>query len=113
MVGLMGGSMGGASTGASTTLVVIAWGRGRLTNANTAAQLEVPSLAVAIELRVGGLGVLIMVGLSIDVFMDARVEVLLVGGFSVQIPTHVGDVTSQNQKKLVNDKDRQLPNSIF
>ncbi len=54
-----------------------------------------------IELRVGGLGVLIMVGLSIDVFMDAQVvEVLSAGDFSVQIPTHLGDVNSQNQKKV-------------
>jgi hypothetical protein len=58
-------------------------------------------LAVVIELRVGGLGVLIMVGLSIDVFMDAQVvEVLSAGDFSVQIPTHLGDVNSQNQKKV-------------
>jgi hypothetical protein len=33
VVGSMGGSVGGALIGASTTLVVIAWGRGWLTDA--------------------------------------------------------------------------------
>jgi hypothetical protein len=54
--GFKGGSVGGALTGASTTLVVIAWGRERLTNANTAARRQVHSLAAAIKLRVGGRG---------------------------------------------------------
>jgi hypothetical protein len=40
-----------------------------------------------------------MVGLSMDVFIDTQVDVLLMGHFSVQIPTHVGDVNSQNQNK--------------
>jgi hypothetical protein len=38
-----------------------------------------------------------MVGVLMDAFIVARVDVLLVGPFSVQIPTHVGDVNSQNQ----------------
>jgi hypothetical protein len=103
MVGLvvvsMGGSVGGASTGGSTTLVVIAWGRGRLTDANTAAQQRVHLLAAAIKLRVGGQGGLGMVRLLMDVFIVAQIDVLLAGHFSVQLPTHVGDVNSQNQNK--------------
>ncbi len=44
----------------------------------------------------GGLG---MVGLSMDAFIVAQVDVLLAGHFSVQLPTHVGDVNSQNHNK--------------
>ncbi len=53
------------------------------------------SLVVAAA-RAGGL---VMVGLSLDAFIDAQVDVLLVGQISVQIPTHVGDVNSHNQNK--------------
>jgi hypothetical protein len=91
--------VGGTLTGAFTTLVVIAWGRGRLTDANNAARRQVHSLAAAIKLRVGGRGGLGMVGLSMDAFTVARVDVLLAGHFSVQIPPHAGDVNSQNQNK--------------
>jgi hypothetical protein len=56
-------------------------------------------LAAMIELRVGGRGGLIMVTLSMDAFIDTQVDVLLAGHFSVQIPTQVGDVNSQNQNK--------------
>ncbi len=55
------------------------------------------SLAAAIELRVGGQGGLLFVGLSMDAFTDARVDVLLAGYFLVQTPTHMGDVNSHNQ----------------
>jgi hypothetical protein len=95
----MGGSVGGALTGASTTLVAVAWGKGQLTDANTAARQQVRSLAAAIELRVGGQGGLGMVELSVDAFIVARVDVLLAGHFSVQLPTHVGDVNSLNQNE--------------
>ncbi len=40
-----------------------------------------------------------MVRLSMDAFIDAQTDVLLAGHFAVQIPTHVGDVNSQNQNK--------------
>jgi hypothetical protein len=35
-----------------------------------------------------------------DVFIFARVDVILAGHFSVQLPTHMGDVNSQNQNKV-------------
>jgi hypothetical protein len=38
-----------------------------------------------------------MVGLSMDAFIDAQADVLLVGHFSVQIPIHMGDVNLQNK----------------
>ncbi len=47
----------------------------------------------------GGWGGLGMVGLSMDAFIDAQADVLLASHFSVQIPTHVGELTSQNQNK--------------
>jgi hypothetical protein len=40
-----------------------------------------------------------MVGLSMDVFIDAQVDVLLAGHISVYFPTHMGDVNSHNQNK--------------
>jgi hypothetical protein len=54
------------------------------------------SLAAAAA-RAGGL---VMVRLLMDVFIDAQVDVLLVGHISVQIPTNVGDeceLTNQNK----------------
>ncbi len=69
--------------------MVLAWGRGLLTDANIAAQRQVRLLAAAIELRVGGWGGLVMVGLSMDAFIDAGADVLLEGHFSVQFSTHV------------------------
>jgi hypothetical protein len=41
----------------------------------------VRSLAAAIKFRVGGQEGLVMVGLSMDAFIDARVDVLLAGNF--------------------------------
>ncbi len=47
--------------------------------------------------RAGGL---VVVGLSMDALIDARVDVFFAGHISVHIPTHVGDVNSHhNQNK--------------
>ncbi len=46
-----------------------------------------------------GQGGLIMVGLSMDASIHTQVDLLLGGHISGQIPTHVGDVNSQNQNK--------------
>jgi hypothetical protein len=51
---------------------------------------------VAAAARAGGL---VIVELSMAVFIDAQVDVLLARQISVQISTHVGDVNSHNQNK--------------
>jgi hypothetical protein len=89
---------GGGSSSLVAVMAVAAW-KWRQHRGGGGGSLAAVAVAAAWWRQRQGRGGLVMVGLSMDAFIDAQVDVLLAGHISLQIPTQVGDVNSHNQNK--------------
>ncbi len=106
--------LGGDSSGCSLAVAAAQrWRWQQHGGGGSGSSLAVVAAAAAVQWWRQGQGGLVMVGFSVDAFIDARVDVLLVGHISVQIPTHLGDVNSHNQNKSLYDKRSGYVNPQF